>query len=1642
MEKISSSSGSSGSPRYLVTGVQTGSLSSKRLCHAVRMKTPLERLPPEGAGSTIGSKQPRDSPCRGPEYSSASLCLPVSDKGILCEKCIAQLEVLKEKTHSLLVPRDVASKDPKFGTFQLPVGATETWDEPGPLCDICGTHLSQLKQAAVHMVLTQEHAIWASPSSANIFTNSPASGVHTFPRISTSHSGPSEPRRVPGNLGMEKWVKGNQHLEVTSQSNGITVLPHEVSSEERKGKKKGAMPSAALCHLGTHLPSLPPRVSALLPMGTSAAVSFFVRAAQKLNLTTRRRRQGDESDLTTCQSNFSSILQTAPPPVPPSLFQVLNKGKESSGMGKVKVMLRVCPSFMEDSSQSHCFKLDTQKKQVTVLDPLSHVSLKTAGITFSPKTFTFDAVFSQETSQAEVCEGTLSEVLKSVIGGADGCIFSFGHTKVGTYYTMIGYDDCTQNLGIIPSAITWLFKLINKKKEKMGVNISVHISALEVCGKNEVLKDLLSGVDSGDLPDSHKPNVYLLEDPLSGIQLCNQSLQCASTAERAAYLLDVALTSRISNVPGCSSVPKNSSHMFFTFHILQNHLDSSIKAAIATLSSFVSYRDSKLAMLLQESMGNINCHTVMIAHISASYGDLSESLCTIQIMSRLRREQKKAKKSASCSPRGRSMGRERKMHQSNGLRTFQLGDNVDHNLSLPQLCDLGDCYGSDKSCDTVVHVDPNGWVLPDKAVTSKTKAFVPIIPSLHTNKAETEKSLFSVQNEVSQPIETHVMRRQTEKEKNKQNQLPVANEGPSKPHQDCLKCNTFAELQERLYCIDGSELVSMSADALIKSEPMPSLTNGKEINRTATAMSARQLEIKSESKKDATICNTDKIPSAAHTKDDRLHPTDSQAYFQTQVSLGNQHCPEPFPRNEAPVAMALPLDNQKMFLDDPLLQSDMRISPVGKSSSSSFSSTLSANLTSPVTDPVMCNDVIPQSSTEIPKKEMKAIITITVQHPLDLNGQDELVYTVVEELTIDSGAIERDRSTNIISFNDSRIKSLVSGSQPGRIVSSITEEQKIIDVSSSAMTSDGKPPKPLPNSPAVPPSPRSTLERRQSLTKQCIFAWAKQSLPIPSMWKCSPNQKRTSSMQPSMSSSPEESDMSPLLTARREIGKDSPRSPVEESSRLFSARLEQLTNRSHSLRGSPLDFSDLDSLKKSDSMISLASSGSVEGYCPAGSVDRKSLEQCINMATHGSKGEWDPVMHRLGRSSRRVPKFFPIHDSDRSNSTESCKDNQSKTSDKHVSDPKVHTLPVTCSKDSTFSPKSTKRSLNRSSSLSPNGVSYNRNVWRTQSLTRNQGSGLITKSSQKVMNGRISELLQTSRESLSSRGQMCSDLEENKSSKGKVPLLVHTLPSPYSRITAPRKPNYCSGHASDNTSVLSGELPPAMCKTALLYNRNSMFSSGYESMMRDSEATCSSISTRESISDRSCPLNSSKGAKGSRKRSKTGKDMRRPSQDTLLSLRRSCSGPKVHWVDRGVSDSYEIKVYEIDDVERLQKKGEAGNKGVICFSAKLKFLEHRQQRIAEVRAKYNALKRELEILKQHLMVDPRKWIQEFDLWQTFEVDSLEHLEALELVTERLESRVTRCKARLMMVTCFDVTPKHKGKRRCWQVLDHKGFVGI
>lgn len=71
----------------------------------------------------------------------------------------------------------------------------------------------------------------------------------------------------------------------------------------------------------------------------------------------------------------------------------------------------------------------------------------------------------------------------------------------------------------MPCAISWLFKLINERKEKTGTRFSVRVSAVEIFGKDEELKDLLSEVSTGSLQEGQSLGIHLREDPICGTQV-------------------------------------------------------------------------------------------------------------------------------------------------------------------------------------------------------------------------------------------------------------------------------------------------------------------------------------------------------------------------------------------------------------------------------------------------------------------------------------------------------------------------------------------------------------------------------------------------------------------------------------------------------------------------------------------------------------------------------------------------------------------------------------------------------------------------------------------------------------------------------------------------------------------------------------------------------------------------------------------------------------------------------------------------------------------------------------------------------------------------------------------------------------------
>lgn len=562
---------------------------------------------------------------------------------------------------------------------------------------------------------------------------------------------------------------------------------------------------------------------------------------------------------------------------------------------------------------------------------------------------------------------------------------------------------------------------------------------------------------------------------------------------------------------------------------------SSLKFRLLSL-----HRGNKLAMLLRESLGHTNCHITVIAQVADSLANLQETLSTIQLASRIRKTQRRTKvqscpvipflleclcclcmcsamwlfyariglyldcldleltshfilikqQSSSCSPCGRSLPKEKRGPQPLSLRAFHSTDEVDADICPLRLRgELDEHSSSDQSCDTVIQIDSDGLVQSKVAQRLAQPKFVPIIPSLHPNKGDLDDPEFTAL--LQELLRIPQLQGDKKTEEGVQGNIEMLKADTKPPERDCLKCETFAELQERLGCIDGSEMIM---DALKSSSKGPSVNNATTKSQPQKDRGKQKDSKASESPQtlvtQGIACSK---PCAGEKQTDGAFPGDSfqredSGLYDCEECSANSSSEEP-PNQTLSLNMNCRPDlpntrtlksGDKLFSQglhvhaqgttvttSPELQprgkqesseaadwfkQDKRTSPVGKSSPISPSSTCSSAHSAATS--VIHSDVLPHRPTE-DVKEMKATITVTVQQPLDLKGQDELVFSMVEEVTI-NGALNRGRTGgNIICIRDT-VQSHVQDStcsQPIRIISNVIEESAAVSFSDTAKSS-------------------------------------------------------------------------------------------------------------------------------------------------------------------------------------------------------------------------------------------------------------------------------------------------------------------------------------------------------------------------------------------------------------------------------------------------------------------------------------------------------------------------------------------------------------------------------------------------------------
>lgn len=321
-------------------------------------------------------------------------------------------------------------------------------------------------------------------------------------------------------------------------------------------------------------------------------------------------------------------------------------------------------------------------------------------------------------------------------------------------------------------------------------------------------------------------------------------------------------------------------------------------------------------------------------------------------------------------------------------------------------------------------------------------------------------------------------------------------------------------------------------------------------------------------------------------------------------------------------------------------------------------------------------------------------------------------------------------------------------------------------------------------------------------------------------------------------------------SALRTLSNDAARSSSSKatvSEEDFDVRLrgESFSFKSYSLRaGSSLQtrgakgdneryFGSLYSLERCESLTSIGS--------------KQGMMRESSSATLGSNGKTNRMVPRLGVTSSPSTSISPsLSSTPGVNKLGQIKANVSPKAMMGNGN-KTKYLPNNGSKPLSAT-KSFSASSIRTANLPPSGKTSTHSLMGESAKT-GKGTLMGTKQAIRAANSRVSELASSSPKKhikgADDQASASGDLEPTSKSQLLLPC---SLPSPYSKITAPRRPQrYSSGHGSDNSSVLSGELPPAMGRTALFYHSGG--SSGYESMIRDSETTGSASSTHDSMSE-------------------------------------------------------------------------------------------------------------------------------------------------------------------------------------------------
>jgi kinesin family protein 6/9 len=346
--------------------------------------------------------------------------------------------------------------------------------------------------------------------------------------------------------------------------------------------------------------------------------------------------------------------------------------KAKAESSAIQTFLRIRPS----KSPSGYFGVDDLDKNAVLFKVPDKLKADYVNNSKLEYRFMFNGILDASATQDRVFDEVGVSAVNNVLDGYNSTIFAYGQTGSGKTYTLTGGDNSYKHRGIIPRAISMLYK---EFRSKPTMQYKVYVSYLEIY--NEQGYDLLdSSKETKRLEDLQK--VRLLEDDQGNFHLKGLAMHPAESEEDALNLLFMGDTNRA--IASTSMNDESSrSHCIFSLsvesreagtdkirrsklHLVDlagservaktNSTGSTLTEATYINKSLfflemvivalyekatrgrahVPYRNSLMTSVLRDSLGG-NCKTIMVATINPEATETDESLSTCKFAQRVAR---------------------------------------------------------------------------------------------------------------------------------------------------------------------------------------------------------------------------------------------------------------------------------------------------------------------------------------------------------------------------------------------------------------------------------------------------------------------------------------------------------------------------------------------------------------------------------------------------------------------------------------------------------------------------------------------------------------------------------------------------------------------------------------------------------------------------------------------------------------------------------------------------------------------------------------------------------------------------------------------------------------------------------------------